>query len=210
MIGRTVLVLAIVLGSALATLPSRAELQVVGEIARVRGTAVVSRGDATRMLAPGDQLVLADTVATGEGGRVQISFVDGSVVTLGSRSALRIRDYALEDDGNRLVNLAALNGIFRAVVAPAGDRSIFDVELAFSVASVRSTELLFSIEDEKCAIFVAEGEIDVTHKYNSFATRPVSLSAGQGTEVTGEAPPSAPIMWGQKRIDTFYERTSIE
>lgn len=75
----------------------------IGEayVANLEGAPTLTRGSATRTLREGDSLRVGDRIATGEDASVEIVLGDGSVLEVGERTRLVIR------------NLAAASGILR-------------------------------------------------------------------------------------------------
>ncbi len=181
----------------------------VGEVARLRGVAAVSRDGRATVLEVGSPIYESDVVATGPRGRLQIRFADGSVLSLGSETSFEIAHYRLDDAGGRAVDLNALAGIFRSVVAAVPGPSRYRVELINAVASVRSTSWMFELATDHCAVFVGEGVVQVAHTAPRYP-EPVTLTAGGGTDVYADQPPAAPMPWGAKRIASFRDRTAIE
>jgi len=180
----------------------------VGEVIKLRGAVVARHDGMPRQIDVGQPIYESDVIATSDRAKARIRFNDGTMLTLGSGSSFEVRTYLLEAD-RRSVELKPHSGIFRAVVAPFEGASSFNVELQFSVASVRSTEWLFEVSETGCAVLVREGHVAVMHKVPALAS-PVVLSEGEGTDVRPDGAPTAPKMWGQKRVDDFLARTSFE
>ncbi len=180
----------------------------VGEIIRQRGSVSISRDGRAFPAQVGSMVREADVVVTGDTGRVRIRFVDGTVFTLGQRSAFRVAEYGFDADaGDRDVRLTALNGIFGATVAAVAGTPSFDIELMSSVASVRSTSLMFDVTSMRCEIFVEEGRVIVAHKAGAYES--IELVDGEGTDVMPDTPPTPAKMWGTARVDAFRTRLAM-
>lgn len=205
------LLLAVVLGwSALFGAGPAQAAEPVGEVVKVRGAVVARHDGAARQIAAGHAIYPSDVIATSDQAKARIRFTDGTVLTLGSGSSFEVSTYLADaGQGQRTVELSPFNGIFRAAVAPFQGSSSFDVDLQFSVASVRSTVLLFEVARDGCAVLVHEGQVAVRHKTPALA-QPVLLSEGEGTDVKPDQPPTAPKPWGAARVEAFLARTAFE
>lgn len=211
--GVVVVVLALVaLGAGLTArgVAAAAAAEAVGEVVKVRGAVVARQNGTARQIDAGHPIYETDVVATSDGARARVRFSDGTVLTLGGGSSFEVRSYLADVAGGRRdVDLKPFGGIFRAAVAPFQGTSSFNVELQFSVASVRSTELVFEVAPTGCAVLVREGVVAVVHKDPALADT-VMVGAGEGTDVTPDAPPTAPKQWGAARVESFLARTAFE
>jgi len=104
------------------------------------GTAVAVSGSCTargRALKPGDAVQAGDTVDVPAGGKLKLRMADGSVISVAPGSSMTVESYHVGGAG-RHVKLSLTQGLLRAVVAPVGGPSTFEVSTAVGAAAVRS------------------------------------------------------------------------
>ena len=100
-----------------------------------------ARAAQTRTLVVGADIFIGDRIVTGPSGQVQILFADNTKLVVGPRSALRIEDYLLREDGSagRMV-LDALGGTYRFVTGSA-PKDRYRINTPGGTISVRGTAL---------------------------------------------------------------------
>ena len=94
-----------------------------GEVARLRGTAQATSAETTRPLSAGAAILVGDTIETKEETRVEIRFLDGTLLKLGDNSRITVNEYVYDPDrslGRMFVDL--FTGVFRVI---AGADTIF-------------------------------------------------------------------------------------
>jgi hypothetical protein len=98
-----------------------------------------ARAAQTRTLVVGADIFIGDRIVTGPSGQVQILFADNTKLVVGPRSALRIEDYLLREDGSagRMV-LDALGGTYRFVTGSA-PKDRYQINTPGGTISVRGT-----------------------------------------------------------------------
>ena len=105
-----------------------------------------------------------------------------------------------------IINIA--RGIFRAVTRKVFPQTTFEVHTATAVAAVRGTQWLGEVTSEATAITVIEGEVAVTHAEARIGGT-VVLTPGQGTDVQGQQPPTAPRLWAAERVARLLQATTL-
>lgn len=127
-----------------------------GEVSIVMGDASYDRPGARRMrLNKGQALLVGDTVATGEDGRVRVSLTDGSELFVSPRSFVKIENVTVEKAGasvaKRQILLNLMKGKVRSRVNSKVDQnqkeSSFEVKTKSAVAGVRGTDFVASFEE---------------------------------------------------------------
>lgn len=202
----------VLLFALLAVLPgqARAEQAVIGEVVQRVGTATVVQGGEPRMLDPGVELRVADTVFTGARGKVEIRLADGSLLSVGPGSELQLtafhqrlgaRERAFFDGLFDLVR-----GIVRATLAAAPPERAFEIRTRAATAAARSTQFVVADDREGTAVFVVEGQVAARSR---FAGAEVLLEAGEGTDIPLGAPPKDPSQWGTARADRVLTLTTL-
>lgn len=158
-------------------------------------------------MAPGEPLFVGDTIATGDDGRVDVRFADGSMLTVGPSSRVQIARYAPEAPAGQVeALLSLLDGILKMVVGNGQRWDRFAVETSTSVASVRGTEWLVEATEGRSAVFVLRGQVEVASR--AAVGGSVTLLAGEGCDVPSGAAPSEPKRWGPKRRFEALARVS--
>lgn len=172
------------------TIAGTAFAEPVASVVVVRGKATVERGAKKLNAQPKLGIELKDTVATAEGGRVKLLFIDDSVLTLAEKSRMSVDTFihSRSDRGKSLFNL--LDGKMRAVVG----KTLFEVKTPTVVAAARGTVILFDVGTLNGKSFTRvtclEGIVDVRSLTATTGTKPVILSPGQSIVVTAKLPTS--------------------
>jgi len=177
----------------------------VGSVSRLVGAPTVVSGTASAPAAVGMEIREGDRVATGAGGRLEITAADGTTITVGEQTTVVITRF-LAPRGRRRGSglLDMIEGILRIRLPGSWDR--FDVTTGTAVASVRSTEWLVDATAANTGVFVIDGRVQVTGQPR---TASVTLAPGFGTDVAAGAAPIAPRLGGQPRIDAALARLAI-
>jgi hypothetical protein len=161
----------------------------VGSMVAVRGKTFIERDKKAVEAKVKDGILLNDTVSTREASRAKMLFIDDSVLTLGEKSTVVIKEFLYEKDkGSRsLFNL--IDGKMRSVVGKSG----FEVRTPTAAAAARGTIILFEAGEREgrkfTTILCLEGFTEVTSADLRLDAR-VMLKAGQIiTVVEGEPLP---------------------
>jgi hypothetical protein len=173
---------------------------VIGQVSAVRGT-----GPA-RPLVVNSPVMVGDTVVTAAGARARLNFADGSVITLGEATELKIVHYRVNSDERHV--FLELVGLARSLVSKMSPKSSFEIQTPTAVAAVRST--VFCVEqhaDGKMETVVVEGSLTVTSRGTHVAR--AILEPGFGTTVLKDNAPIAPEIWEISRIDAMRSRANI-
>jgi hypothetical protein len=177
----------------------------VGRISRSVGAVSLVRGGAAQAGAIGATVSESDHVETGADGRAEITFTDGSVLTVGPESKVAIASFA-PDPGESNAVLDLLSGIIRVTVNKATGWGRFEVRTSTAVASVRGTDYLVEDNGQASAVFVAEGRVAVSSRVGSGT---VVIREGQGVDVTAEYVPLVVKAWGTNRRDAALARVTF-
>ena len=161
---------------------------VIGSVTRVQGDCSGTVEGATRTLAEGDPVHLDEAVATAEGGRLAITFDDGTVLTLGAKATVTIDRfvYVPRSQGNAFH--ASIVGAFRFVSGSLGKTPASTVGVTTPVATVavRGTDFWGGPIDGLYGVFLTEGAVAV-----AAGGRETLLDApGEGMTI---APPRPPL-----------------
>lgn len=155
----------------------------------------------------GQPVFVGDTIATGDDGRIDMRFADGSLLTVGPSSRVQVSRYAPDAPAGQVEALfSLLQGIVKMAVGAAQRWDRFSVETETSVATVRGTEWLMEAAKDSSAVFVLRGEVAVESR--AAVGGAVTLLPGEGSDVAAGAAPTAPKLWGAKRRFNALRRVS--
>ncbi|MBK8160700.1 MAG: FecR domain-containing protein [Rhodospirillaceae bacterium] len=185
--------------------PASAQDGLAGRVSRLAGTAIVVRQGAETPLAVEQAINIADTIRTAADSRAEVTFTDGSVLTVGPNSDVAVSFFAPEANESAAI-LDLVSGIARMTVNKATAWGRFEVRTTTAVASVRGTDYLVEALPEKSSVFVAEGRVAVSSRVGAGT---VVLREGQGVDVTGEYVDLVAKFWGEKRRVEALARVTI-
>jgi len=112
-----------------------------GSVVGLAGQVFVDRSGQRYGLKLGDQVFVDDTFTVSADAKLKLRMNDGSVLSLASNTTLRIDAYALNSYGQRQSAVLSLGGgLIRALTAPGGQPSGFEVNTAVSTSGARSTD----------------------------------------------------------------------
>jgi hypothetical protein len=191
---------------ALAQQPDR-----VGYVTALQGEATVLHEGSTQLepLAPLSPLYPLDIIQTQAVSKIKLTFTDGTVLTLGEKSKLRITEFVYAPKQNTHTALFTISlGVFRAIVQKILPQSRFEVATTTAVAALRGTEWLGEVKPDSTAIAVLAGKVSVSH-INPDIPGEVVLTEGMGTDVDKLQSPTAPKKWGKARIDALWKATKL-
>lgn len=202
------LLIAAVCGGLVCALAGAASAEPVASVVAVRGKATVERAGKKLNAQPKTGIELQDTVATAEGGRVKLLFIDDSVLTLAEKSRMSVDTFvhSRSDRGKSLFNL--LDGKMRAVVG----KTKFEVKTPTVVAAARGTVILFDTGmlngQPFTRITCLEGIVDVRALTAAPGTPPVMLSPGQSMVVMSGQPMPVPSQLTPAEIEKLKQDTA--
>ena len=158
------ILLGVLLGGGIRIGGSHAAGDAVSTMVAIKGKTIIERNRAERLAKVKDDVLLIDTVATLEAAKAKMLFIDDSVLTLGEKSKVIIKEYVYskENGGKSIFNL--LDGKMKAVVGKAR----FEVHTPTAVAAARGTVILIETGIRNGVPFTdvisLEGEVVVTPK----------------------------------------------
>ncbi len=134
----------------------------VGTVVAIRGKAIIDRDKKAIEAKVKDSILLNDTVSTLEASRAKMLFIEDSVLTLGEKSKVVIKEfvYSKNKRGRSIFNL--IDGKMRAIVG----KTNFEVHTPTAVAAARGSVVLaeVTIVDGKIVttLICLEGEFDIS------------------------------------------------
>ena len=131
----------------------------------------MERGNATRPLSPGDDLLPGDLVRTGENGRVWLAMADGSVVKLGASTHFVIESAEYDRRPGQPVLTAALNvikGAFRFTTSFFQPRRqtqhLVHIKVGAITAGLRGTDIWGRSAENEDFVILLDGSIVIDAK----------------------------------------------
>ena len=208
---RTVLVAGACLGSLLLLGtggPAAASEVAVGTVIAVRGAVFADSGAGLQPLTANARIRRGDAIVSKDG-KAKIALNDGTIVSVGENSRVRIADSenAPNDVRTRVSLVAGVLRLLVAIVPPAGR---FEVESETAIAAVRGTDWLIEATPERTSVAVVSGTVVVSGRGEHARTAVVLDAHRQGTDVRRGAAPTAPAEWGDARFSDTLARAAFE
>jgi ferric-dicitrate binding protein FerR (iron transport regulator) len=168
-----------------------------GQVQELKGEAFADAAQQHRVLAKDAPIFVGDRISTGTASRLTMHLGVDTTISLGEKTELVI-DKFLPDTGGE-ISLESGPMLFDR---PAGAKRIpMQIRSAYALIAVRGTQFFAGPSNGVFGVFVQNGTLEVTG-----AGQTVSLTAGQGTNLQSPgAAPTAPVNWGQPRIDAAYQ-----
>lgn len=181
---------------------------IVATVTRVQGV-IQARGMSTpRILGSGDTLQEGDTVITGAAARAELTFTDGSVLTLSDETEFTVERF---DRDRKSARFALLQGAFRSVtgaIAQGGEPD-FEVRTPLATIGIRGTDFwggFFSASN--FGVFMISGK--GVYVYNQ-AGRHEITKPGQGITVRSASDaPASPITWGSEKVKRAFKTVTFD
>jgi hypothetical protein len=194
-----------------AALTDAQQLTSIGRVTALEGVVMshhTGRSEAERLYSQ-SSVYEEDRIQTMAASKVKLTLVDGTVLTLGPESSLRLTEYVYSpsSQGQKSV-LQALAGAFRIAVQKVLPEGVFEVHTSNAVAAIRGTEWMAEVKPEATAVVVLEGQVSVRHARPEIGGA-VLLSAGEGTDVRGNQAPTPPKTWGAARVEALRQATKL-
>jgi hypothetical protein len=198
---RTAFFLVTALMAALGAQPSLAADTQIGSVTRLQGEATWLSGRTPQPLGVGAPVFTNQKVATGAEARLELTFDDGTQLTLGENAAMTL-DTFVYDPAQGTGELAlAVKGAFRFVSGQISKQPNKQVAVTTPIATVgiRGTEFWGGpIDDQALGVFLIDGEVSVTNA----AGEQVLDTPGQGTNISNPGDAPGPVtIWPQAKVD---------
>jgi hypothetical protein len=168
----------------------------IGKVTRLQGDAVGTWEGATHPLVADDAVYLDEGVTTGTGARLELTFDDQTVLTVGENASLRLDAFVYRPDANVLK--VTLAGAFRFVSGNVSSAARdATVTTPFAVIAVRGTDFWGGPIDGAFGVLLFEGLVSVT---NAGATTNL-IMPGDGVNLpTLASPPGGVVVWAADKV----------
>lgn len=191
----------------LTTIPQTvlSEDKAVGAVVAIRGEVnAVDTENFSRKLSLKSEIFKSDTIITGKRGRIQIMFLDNTIVSLGRNSEMKISEYKWNPDENDgEMKTKVKEGVFRIMggaITKAAPKK-FTTETPAATIGIRGSMYSGKVENESLTVLFQGGKgIEITNSYGSVAI----TQAGYGTQVRNLLePPKPPIKFSSNDISNI-------
>ncbi len=141
-----------------------------------------------RPLTRGAEISNGDTIRTGDGGRAQVRFSDGAMVSLQPQTEFRIDSYQYsgQADGQEKGFFSLLKGGLRTITGLIGrsNRDAYRVTTTVATIGIRGTEWSAGFNGENLDVATGEGSVEVCNDQGC-----VIISSGESGGVSGHGRP---------------------
>ena len=178
----------------------------VGTVAALRGSANIERDAEKESARLNSQVSLRDAVSTVAASRIKLHFIDDSILTLGEKSRVVVREFLNSRgvSGRSIFNL--LEGRMRSVVG----KQRFEVHTPTAVAAARGTVFIHEagVLDGKqyTRIICLEGVVEV---HGTVGEGSASMSPGMVINIIGGQPFPTPTAVTPALLKELMEATSL-
>jgi len=177
------------LGLLLALFCASANAETVGKVTALSGKADYSRqGKASQNLSPGDLIEKHDIIRTKRHSRLEITFHDGSKITLAQRTRMIVEDYVTGEQANALFSIT--RGKIRAFVTDAFSKrkESFKTRSRTAIAGVQGTDYEMHSSAYGTQVFVHKGLVSF-QSLEPGITLIQLLRAGESALIRPASPP---------------------
>ncbi len=156
------------------------------------------------------KLFVGDVVRTQENSRCRIALKDGTLLTLGERSELEIRESAARgsQDTRRMVVKVATGLLKLAGFAFPGAGTAVEVVTALASFTFSPTEAIIEVTPTRVSALSLEGTVRVVSLQDGIPGE-IVLQPGEGTNIELGKPPSPPSRWPSERVDRVKQATFL-
>jgi len=175
--------------------------QAIGAVSRIQGEARGTHNGATEALRVRSSVFANDVVATGQAARLEVTFTDGTKLTLGEKAELTLDTYVFDPAAGRGTIKLGVVGAFRFISGQASKLASADVSVTTPVANlgIRGTEFWGGpIDDQALGVFLVEGVVSVSNP----AGQQTLSQPGQGTNIAAPGAAPGPVtFWPQAKVN---------
>jgi len=151
-------------------LPVTTAFAYVGVVTGVAGNIELQRGEDVFAAESGVDVMPGDVLRSGGESSVQVDMDDGSILSIGANSTLKIDDYKMREDKSVIsASIALVTGWLRFTVAKLRQQdSSYRFHMPTAVLGVRGTEGVLEVTGEgdkmESHVMLEEGEVDVAEE----------------------------------------------
>jgi hypothetical protein len=180
----------------------------VGSVLAARGAVFLDTAGVQQPIVAGTPVNRGDTIVTAAG-KVKIALGNGSIISVGENSRLRIVGHAATS-GDVKTRVGLISGALRLFVAKVTPSGKFEVETETAIAAVRGTDWVIEATPDLTSVALVSGVVAVSARDGQSRTPVVLDSSGQGTDVRRGETPTPVVRWGAQRFATTLARATFE
>lgn len=197
----------LLVGLMLAPGASHAADEIVGKVLAVRGDVVAQVGRERIPVVVAMQ-VRTSYVIVANAGKAKIELADGTIVSVGEGSRMRVADLART--GSPATRVELISGALRLLVVKATPGARFEVETETAIAAVRGTDWAIEVTRDRTGVVVLSGAVEVKGRRSAQGSAVLLDQPESGTDVPRNGAPTPPARWGAPRVAALLARTSLE
>jgi hypothetical protein len=175
--------------------------EVIGAVSRIQGEASGTLGSTTRALSLNASIFLNEVVSTGEAARLEVTFADNTVLTLGAKAKLALDAYVFDPAAGTGTIRFGVIGALRFLSGQLSKlaRSSVSVTTPVATIGIRGTEFWGGpIDDQALGVFLIEGAVSVSNA----AGEQILSQPGQGTNIAAAGAAPGPVtVWPGAKVN---------
>lgn len=184
--------------------------EAIGVVSRIQGEANRTAGDTTRALGLSASIFINDVISTGQGARLEVTFVDNTQLTLGENAKLTLDRYVFNPTASNGTISIGVAGAFLYLSGKISKMASSGASVTTSTATIgiRGTEFWGGpIDNQSLGVFLIEGAVSVSNAAGEqMLSRP-----GQGTNVgTPGAAPGPVTFWPQDKVNRAFSTVAFQ
>lgn len=181
-----------------------------GTVIKLTGQAFLTHDGKKVPLKANTEISLGDVIETQNNTHVEVEFIDGTNITIGSNGILTIDDFVYDAEGKKLdkARFSILRTAFIYLSGTHDEKAQPDVavKVDFGSIGIRGTKLYRGMRDGKCWIYLEDGAITVSNKAGIS-----NLSPGQLTTMSSlTKAPSPAVSWTAEDLAWIKTETGAE
>lgn len=189
----------------LAPAPAHAQQEQIGTVVAIEGSATLTHDGTAKPAAKNMPIYENDVIETGKKSRICVIFVDNTWFILGQDATLSIDEYVFDPANakNNKGRFSSMRGAFEyasGLLDKYKDPNV-KIQTGFGSIGIRGTKILAGDDNGPFGVFDESGKINVNNNNGD-----VDLGPGEGTDLTGEKPPSPPEHWSKERIKHLHDQ----
>ena len=183
----------------------------IAKTLRTEKSVTAQLSDQVRVIKRGDGLSLLDTVKTGPLARASFRFHEGTVLTLGENSEIKIREFESTEQ-NKNAHFDFVKGAFRMITGSITktDSPNFTVNTPSGAIGVRGTDFwggnLSNNKDIDVILLDSEHELVLENEYGKVTIK----QPGYGTTLTPGKAPTTPKKWPEEKLKRAVKTISFK
>ena len=180
--------------------------QEAGKVTRQIPRGSRDRGGRNLPLTLNDPVEWNDQIHTFESGRLQITLIDGSLLSVGSHSEMKIVRHAADTQQTQIeLGIARMRVDVQKITKTGGK---FEVRTKTAVIGVVGTSFVVAADETRTRVCVMDGEVEVRNSDPAVAQTSVHVPKGDCVNVRRRTPPSAPSA-GPSDIAKLVDLTNV-